>query len=203
MMARLAYDDADFKEQDHPRDKGGKFTSGGGAGGGAAVKPASSYKVTNTVKAALKTGGFTKTATPTVIDGQELHTYLHPSGAKVIVHPPKEGQGYSSKWQALQPGKETGGVSPVLEGTPALMKLFNIAVEKAQATPEPVASAPPVVGTPPGSTLAEQVAKSAHTLMTDFGLTQKENPTDAHSFFSNGEFAGRAHVTIEQESAGK
>lgn len=134
-LVRLAYDDGEFKEGDHPRDKDGKFATGSGGGGSSApVK----YNVTNSLKGVMKVAGFTKTKTPTKIGNQELHTYVHPSGAKIIVHPPAPGQMFSSKFAVKTGEKETTG-----EGTAALNKIIQQAVAKAEEKKPSVTHEPP------------------------------------------------------------
>lgn len=125
-IVRIAQDDAgaNFKEGDHPRDETGKFTAGGSS--------APSYNVTNSLKPALKEAGFSKTKQHSQFEGkgESLHTYVHPSGAKVIVHPPESGK-FSSKFSTIKPGS----VGPKQgEGSSALAKLLKTAVEKAQAS---------------------------------------------------------------------
>jgi hypothetical protein len=119
----LAMDDANFEESKHPRSKDGKFTSGAAASASANALSSSekSYIVNSHVGLLIKAAGFKKAKTD---DG--LLTFQHPSGAKVIVHPPANGKKSSSKWMLAN---ETGSKSG--EGI-AIAKVLGVAVQKAE-----------------------------------------------------------------------
>lgn len=149
MIVFLAEDAGTFKESEHPRDNDGKFTSGGAGGSSAGNANAglSGWKKTwwqaSGVKKTLKQAGYELTKSE-----DDLPTWIHPSGAKVVVHPPQKEQKNSSNWVAHKPG-----ALPVPgTGSANLAEILGVVVAKAQAkqvqinTPKPSNLSPEAEG---------------------------------------------------------
>lgn len=130
-------DAGEWKEHEHPRNKQGEFAK---SGGGAAPKPAAKFTVTKYVNQPIKAAGFK----PAGSEGG-AKVFEHPSGAKVLVHPPPEGQQYSSKWTSLKPGKTPisgvgGGIAQLLarsQSTPSQPPPASPLKAKAAPKPKP------------------------------------------------------------------
>lgn len=127
----LVYD-AEFKESDHPRDKGGKFTEGGGATGGAApespVAKSDAYYAAGIIGQVLNKAGYKK------MKGAKLPTYKHPSGAMLVIHP-EPGKTFSSAWTSEKTGKQIVAGT----GAPKLQALLQDAINRAEAEKKPTA----------------------------------------------------------------
>lgn len=144
IRAVLVFDDASFKEGEHKRDKGGKFSTTGGGGAGAQSASASSpasgegekgsgkYHVHYKMVSLLKDSGFTQAKGGPTADNN-FH-FNHPSGAKVVIHPHPEGKKSSTEYTLEKPGSE-----PLKGSGLALKKLLDLAVEKQNAANPPAA----------------------------------------------------------------
>ena len=145
IRAVLAFDDASFKEADHKRDKGGKFSTTGGGGGAQGAAPAAGegekggaggkYHVHYKMVSLLKDNGFKQAKGGPAPDGN-FH-FDHPSGAKVVIHPHPEGKKSSTEYTLEKPGSE-----PLKGSGLALKKLLDLAVEKQNAANPPAAEPP-------------------------------------------------------------
>lgn len=136
--AAMAFDEGDFNESDHPRDAGGKFTSGSGSSGGSTE----SFSVTNHIKSVLKEAGY-KPAKDW--KNPKKVVFKHPSGAQIEIHPPAPGKKFSSAWTSEKPGwtTKTG------EGINGISQLLQKAVTKAESSP--AGEKPKIDVTPPSS----------------------------------------------------
>lgn len=114
----LTADEGEFKETEHPRGKGGKFTAGTG------------YKVGQAAGNVLKAHGFSKQKAPAL----GPHVFHGPGGHKVTITEPKGGNTtYSSNWKSEHPKHGTlSGSGSSLEQHLNKIK----AMESAAATPK-------------------------------------------------------------------
>jgi len=96
-----------------------------------------SYIVNSHVGMVISKAGFKKVKSPT----GEL-TFQHPSGAKVVIHPPASGKKSSSKWT-----HEAGGGMTKGEGI-ALEKILSKAVDMTKTAPKPSVVLPKPVASP-------------------------------------------------------
>lgn len=112
-------EDEAFQESKHPRGQpgnAGQFTSGSGGGS----KKTGSTPVARVLRVTLKAAGFKKTNSKTET------SYVHPSGAKVIVHPSAAKK--SAEFTIHKPG-----VDPKSGKGTALQKLLNDVVKQAES----------------------------------------------------------------------
>jgi len=147
IRAVMVFDDASFKEGEHKRDKGGKFSTTGGGGGSSSASPSSTaegeaetkgggkYHVHYKMVSLLKDNGF-KQAKGGPTPDNNFH-FDHPSGAKVVIHPHPEGKKSSTEYTLEKPGSE-----PLKGSGLALKKLLDLAVEKQTAANPPAAEPP-------------------------------------------------------------
>jgi len=130
--SQMAMDD--FEESEHPRDSSGKFKTG--TGENALSSSEKSYIVNSHVGMLIKNAGFKKAKT-----GDNLLTFQHPSGAKVIIHPPASGKKSSSKWTHASSGEMNAGKPFEQSGEGiALAKVLGTAVKKAEEKKQPTTS---------------------------------------------------------------
>lgn len=135
VTASLAKDSsAAFKESEHPRDKDGKFSTGGGGGGsagGIGGHPGANVPapLTNHLKSIVKNAGFKKAK------GNGLTTYVHPSGVKIIVHP-TPGKIHSSKWSVMTK-ENSNGPEPGHSGSGTSLSNVLAKLVPKGATPKP------------------------------------------------------------------
>lgn len=148
LLARLTYDthpfvfdDAGWKEDQHPRDPDGKFTAGaggsGGGGQGETPKPTEPYKVTNHIKAVLKAAGFSPAKDP---KNKFLVAFKHPNGSQVVIHPPSPGKKFSSAWEMMDNGSSKKG-----EGINGITKLVQGTVKEAEKKKEDASNMKPEI----------------------------------------------------------
>lgn len=89
------------------------------------------YIVNSHVGKVINSAGFKKTKD----DASGNLTYVHPSGAKVVVHPPASGKKSSTKFTHYNKDDPFGASG---EGVGAIQKLLNQTVKAAEAKPVPV-----------------------------------------------------------------
>jgi hypothetical protein len=170
-----ASDEADFKESQHPRDKDGKFTSGGGSSGTGPSNMNKPVQVSTTIGQPLSKAGFKKVKQP---GPNGSVTYFHPSGVKVHVHPAPEGKKYSSKWTHEAEGQQTAGEGSKLE------QLLSKLVQKAEAA-KPATSEKS--GTP--AEQAESALNKAgwenNSLLSTPMVAAYKNPNSDSTFYVN------------------
>lgn len=153
----LAFDNVAWQEAKHPRDNDGKFASTGSANGGSSVQPS---KVSNRVKDVMTAAGFkkVKNSSPTL--------YVHPSGAKIEIHP-EPNKIHSSTWTLHKGGEKHQGVGVKLG---ELLKNAQEAVQKAKEQPSAQTSSE--LGTP--SAVHEGPSEGKHA-PNEMALTKLES----------------------------
>jgi uncharacterized protein len=178
-LKRLGFDpdaiaaDAEFKEGDHPRDEGGKFTSGSGGGGAAFTKahmesiPKATHPHNSAQKKIQKViqQGYAKgMSTGQVIDGIKA---LYPGFA---------GYGLGKKWgnTVIAHLEKAGGAAPASKpaGTPPA----TLAEAKWQDTPKPAAKPPEPLwsGIPSGTLSQKAYQKQIMGTATATGVSNTE-----------------------------
>lgn len=142
-----ACDEMEFKEELHPRDKGGKFTKGAGSKGGGkkafGKEFATAYQGATHPKHAIHTLLKTYGYTPKGQTAAGHHEYEHPSGKKMYVGAATEGQGGPS---AGLTAYRAGGGGEVGKGPGSLAKYLEATHghEKAGETVSELPAPPPV-----------------------------------------------------------
>lgn len=174
MQAALGLDDANWKEGDHPRDEGGKFTTSGGGAAAAATLPAPSVHAAGAGKSmqqfaqtALKGGFSPHDIANTIKELASKYKHHAPSvyGNAVLQHlekthglkpgtlgkaKPKGAAGESA------PAKATpAGLNPHVEATKAAQKAMVAHLEGIEAAKKAMAEAAP----PPSPTTTAANAK--------------------------------------------
>jgi hypothetical protein len=151
-------DDAPFKEEAHPRNKGGQFAKKG--------------EVSNSIAVPLKAHGFKQHP------GSLSAIYQHPSGHTIAVKPVPAGLKYSSGYEHYGPGATVGKASEATHGSGgvALTKhLANLGMQAAPAAPKSTPTSPAKIKPPPSF---EHPAPVYQDIINKYGLTPvKKTPT--------------------------